>query len=384
MFNGKEGVDLGVSEGNAIRLVSYDGFPQKGERQHYLDALKIAAAFAVVMTHIASIGWQIIPVDSWQWLATSVLEIATRFCVPIFFMCSGALLLNPSKHIEPHSLAVRYIGKTAVIAILVSFLFTLLQSAFSGWPGLHGVLRSTLDGPYFIWYLWVLVGLYCLTPLLKVVAADEKLLGYSILLLLFFVMGKSTCNAMIPESDLAVWLNNFIIFSDGAEGVFYYLTGAWLCSHSFSPMARRAVFVSGALSLIAAIALNVHYSLSNGWDLYYVNRDNILIAIYSIAVFVWGKERMREKAILNPLAKAAVSCGLLIYLVHPFVRLIMESCSVFNPFVEYMLQHPVTGITLVTLIVYLVSFGISYLLNRFSNLLSFSAKRFVKTKTGRD
>ena len=343
--------------------VVFSGFPNKGERQLYLDNLKIIAAFAVVMTHIASIGWQALPVSSWQWFATSVFEIATRFCVPIFFMCSGALLLNPHKRIVPRALAVRYAGKTIAIALVVSLLFVLLQYVFSGWPGWKALLRATLDGPYFIWYLWVLVGLYALTPILKVVAEDERLLGYSALVLLFFVMFKSTCNAMIPESEIAVWLNNFILFADGAEGVFYYLAGAWLCSHSFSRAASRAIYGLGIAALLAAILLNYRCAFEYGWDLYYVNRDNLLIALYSIAVFLFAKEKMGRDYIGGaPFAKKAVSCGLLIYLVHPFFRLIMESCDVFSPAVDFMLAHPCLGVAVVTVAVYLLSFGTSMVL----------------------
>lgn len=354
--------------------VFFGGFPDKGERLLYLDNLKIIAAFAVVMTHIASIGWQVLSVNSWQWFATSVFEIATRFCVPVFFMCSGALLLNPHKCIQPRALAVRYVGKTMVIALVVSLLFVLLQYTFLGWQGWRALLRATLDGPYFIWYLWVLVGLYALTPILKVVAKDEKLLGYSVLVLLFFTMFKSTCNAMIPESEIAIWLNNFILFADGAEGVFYYLVGAWLCSHTFSRAASKAIYCIGIAALIAAILLNYRCALQNGWDLYYVNRDNILIALYSTSVFLFVKNAMAKDYVGGAtFAKKAVSCGLLIYLAHPFFRLIMESCDAFSFFVDFMLLHPCLGITMVTTGVYFLSFGTAL-------ALKFASARVVSFK----
>lgn len=99
------------------------GFPCRGERLWYLDVLKTVAAFAMVMTHIASIGWQALPVETPEWLITSIYEIVTRFCVPAFFMCSGALLLNPNKKISSRSLVFKYIGRTAGIALLVSLLY---------------------------------------------------------------------------------------------------------------------------------------------------------------------------------------------------------------------------------------------------------------------
>ena len=125
----------------------------------YLDSLKIIAAFAVVVTHIASIGWQALPVSDDQWFVTSVWEIASRFCVPIFFMCSGAVLLSDKRTIPPSRLLKHYILRTCLIALFASAAFVSLQCFVYGWNGFRAFVYAVADGPYFIWYLWVLVSL---------------------------------------------------------------------------------------------------------------------------------------------------------------------------------------------------------------------------------
>lgn len=59
-------------------------YPEPEERLVWLDLLKVVSAFAVVMTHIASIGWQVIAPSDEGWFVTSVYEIVTRFAVPAF------------------------------------------------------------------------------------------------------------------------------------------------------------------------------------------------------------------------------------------------------------------------------------------------------------
>ena len=159
---------------------------------------------------------------------------------------------------------------------------------------------------------------------------------------------------MFPDSVLTVMANNFILFTENAEGLFYFLLGAYLVSHSFSRAARIAIYLAGAISLLCAIVLNYSDALLSGWDLYYVNRGNALIAVMSASVFVlFG--RVFRNASLGRLSKWLVECGLMIYLIHPFVRQILESCDAFSWVVAFLLDNALLGIPLVTLAVYLVS-----------------------------
>ncbi len=345
------------------KLVTSIDFPEQGTHLVYLDYLKIIAAFAVVMTHIASIGWQALPVQDGQWFITSVYEIATRFCVPIFFLCSGAILLNPNKIISTSRLIRRYIIKTVCIAIGVSVLYVGCECVFAGWMGFRAFFSSVASGPYFIWYLWALVCLYILTPFLKKLVEDQRMLTGLILVFLFFVIGKSTANTMFPGSPFTLWMNEFLLFSDEAEGIFYYLLGAWLVSHKFSRSLSFVIYIAGAICLVLAIVFNYQYSLINGWDLYYVNRGNILIAIFSVAVFELFRQVFSESRI-GKLGSWIVSCGLMIYLIHPFFRLLFESVDQFSPLISLLYTNALVGVPVVSALVYVLSLASASIIKR--------------------
>lgn len=329
-------------------------YPEPEERLVWLDLLKVVSAFAVVMTHIASIGWQAIAPSDEGWFVTSVYEIVTRFAVPAFFMTSGALLLNPRRKLGLRRVLMGYLPKTAFLALFVSLLFCVLQSILYGWQGWRFVILGTLDGPYFIWYLWVLVGLYALTPLLRLISARPDALGYSVVLLAVFVMGRSTADAMLPGSPLTVFLDNFILFSSGMEGVFYYLLGAWLISHPIRGGRGWAVVLVGGLSVLLAIFLNYRDALANGQDLYYVARDNALIALFSVGVweaFYLIFSRVSGCRALDYL----VRWGMTIYLSHPFFRLAMEGIAQFRLAVDWLLSAPLVSIPVVSVLIWIMS-----------------------------
>lgn len=344
-------------------------YPDPSARLAWLDLLKVISAFAVVMTHIASIGWQAMNPADEGWLMTSIYEIVTRFAVPVFFMASGAVLLNPRKNLPVRRIYTAYLPKTIALALFVSFLYCALEKYYGGWQGWRAVIRAAVDGPYFIWYLWVLVGLYASTPVLRVISKHEGSLAYSLALLAFFVMAKSTVVAMAPDSLLALWFDNFILFSSGMEGVFYYLLGAWLISHA--PLRRQALAVvyAGLVALVLAIGLNYASALSAGADLYYVARDNVLIALFSVGVLETFRLGARW-TVGHPAISSLAGLGMGVYLIHPFLRLIMESEETLSPFVTWLLCCPELAVPCVSLLVWLSSAGLAYLLKAIVQLSS--------------
>lgn len=320
----------------------------------WLDLLKAVSAFAVVMTHIASIGWQAMEPGAPGWFVTSVYEIVTRFAVPAFFMATGALLLNPRRQLSLRRVLGSYVPRTALIALSVSFLYCTLERLLYGWQGWKAVVRAALDGPYFMWYLWVLVGLYLLVPVLRLIARNAGTLVYTLVILALFVMGKSTAEAMLPQSWLTVWLDNFILFTSGMEGVFYCLLGALLVRLKLTRFQGGALLGAGILALCLAIGLNYRSALLYGADLYYVARDNVLVAIFSIGVFelFHGLDgRLRSGGWIGRIA----GWGMTIYLVHPFFRLAMEGVGFFSPAVTWLLDAPAIAIPVVSLAMWLLS-----------------------------
>ena len=64
------------------------------KRDRSIDLLKTLAIFGVLTIHTCTLGYQH-PVGSFSWLSTVFWGSVVRASVPIFLMCSGALLLHP-------------------------------------------------------------------------------------------------------------------------------------------------------------------------------------------------------------------------------------------------------------------------------------------------
>jgi len=159
------------------------------------------------------------------WWTTNIYNSLARPAVPLFVMLSGALLLQPAKLEEPLSVFF----KKRLNRIGVPFLFW--GAAYFAWRVfVHGetltantILEGVLTGPYFhFWFFYLLVGLYLLTPVLRVLVAYIKRRTFNFLLMLWF-LGTAIVPILSLFTDYRLNSNVFIL--TGWLG--YFLMGAY-------------------------------------------------------------------------------------------------------------------------------------------------------------
>lgn len=145
--------------------------PTEARRCAGLDLLRILAAAAVVWLHTADLPlqpWLTRPGTAGFWLAHATL--AARWCVPLFVLLSGALLLDPSRLEAP---AVFYRKRARrILTPLAAWLliYTLNALLFARRPVAPGYWQAQLirgEAYFHLWYLFMAVGLYAFTPYLR-------------------------------------------------------------------------------------------------------------------------------------------------------------------------------------------------------------------------
>ena len=156
-----------------------------------VDLIRTLAILAVIVLHATRDATSFQPeadFEVWRWWIVDIYQSLSRVGVPLFVMLSGALLLQPSKK-EP----LRLFFKKRWTRIGFPFLFWgaiyFAWRFFANNEGLTPsfILQSAFSDPYpyfHFWYLYMLVGLYLLTPILRIVVAhiDRKTFKYFIIL----------------------------------------------------------------------------------------------------------------------------------------------------------------------------------------------------------
>ena len=189
-------------------------YPKNGDTALPVDLIRTIAIILVILLHASIEPYPTANIMSPQavqyWWASDVYDSLSRICVPLFIMLTGALLLQPSKVDEP----IRVFFKKRWDRIGLPFLFWTV--AYFAWNffvngkalTLTSVLQGLLAGPYYqFWYLYALVGLYILTPVIRVIVAhaDWRIIRY-FLLIWFVGTGHNTSSHVVPKYQLTSFM----------------------------------------------------------------------------------------------------------------------------------------------------------------------------------
>ena len=200
--------------------------PKGGDISLPVDLIRTVAIVLVILLHAANEPHQFVDIMApdaiVSWWASNVYNSIARPCVPLFVMLAGALLLQPSKVNEPLSVFF----KKRLSRIGLPFIFW--GVAYFAWRfyvngealSVGSILQGVLTGPYtHFWFLYLIVGLYLITPVLRVVVAHSSRSILKYFLLVWFVgtaivpllilFGPYVLNADV--FPITGWLGYFIL-----------------------------------------------------------------------------------------------------------------------------------------------------------------------------
>ncbi len=322
------------------------------DRIAYLDTLRVVSMVAVMVLHLAASGHRDSAAGSTEWAVCWLYNFGARFAVPVFVMISGALFLDPGKEITLPFLWKKYISKLLWVFFGWSLVYALAESIkehtlFTADYFLC-VAQKTVTGHYHMWYLYLIAGLYLLTPLLRRIAADPARLRPTVIGLFLLNFGLSLLTALpgVSQEVKAVVGSEIAALLTGYTG--YYCLGWWLHQAQLKEKTvRRFIFLSAAIYVAAAV-WGVHLGITEG-----ISPDGMLnvrmpyTVLYSAGVFLFFKGRPRSDHRINRL----VSCALGMYLVHPMANFLLRKAGI-----HALTIHPLLCVPLCAALV----FGISY------------------------
>ena len=162
------------------------------------DILKCVCCICVIIIHTASLSITTLDVHSFDWYCGLFWGTVSRYAVPIFFMVTGALLLDPEK-----KLSLKKIYKNYFLRMLLCLFFWSLMYEFYYYLAywiLYGTYYPTwfidsitdvftFDHHFHLYYLQILLVFYAILPVMRVfvAGADRRLLRYA--LILWFILG---------------------------------------------------------------------------------------------------------------------------------------------------------------------------------------------------
>ena len=244
-----------------------------------------------------------------------LIQLLVRWAVPVFVMMSGFVLLDPDKEFDTHK-TINYIIRMAIVLTTVGFFYCLIETYMSGeaasvWGVILLSLRHLIEGKSWahMWYVYMLIGLYAFTPMLRcfVKCADDKTIRFTLLVLFLLTVVRPTVNTL---SGLNI--TGFCSWEDPC--LFYYLAGCYLSRTPRKRMAQMSLVAVGATGL-AGLLIYGKYAVISYEAV--VGPANVFVACYSMGLFMLCKDakwavRTAQKLAIQQISKYSFG----IYLFH--------------------------------------------------------------------
>lgn len=199
-----------------------------GPRKQFLDVLRVLATCAVVLMHVLTGATDVTDasiVPEYRSLLLSVMDLVT-WCVPIFLMISGYLFLNPERTLTYPVMIKKYCRRIALAILLFGVPYAASELVVAERTFrirmIPEALKMTLMGHTWshMWYLYLILFLYLITPLLKKVLRVLPVWGVVAMMAVIF-LGSSVA----PFLNKVLDVNSIPVLPDGGVYFLYYLCG---------------------------------------------------------------------------------------------------------------------------------------------------------------
>lgn len=284
---------------------------KNSSKKVWITNLRAIACMMVIMIHVIA-GWLdntgIVLTGARNVLDNIILQPLIRWAVPVFIMISGCLLLNPKKDMSIKKI-LKYIKKMLIILLIFGFTYCFIECIFDYgfnnlWKNIYMSLFNLIQGKSWgvMWYIYMLIGLYIVTPILRQFikySSDKEIKIVTILLTIFSIL--------IPSINFILKINITSFYLQGFEYITLYLLG-YILAFKLNQRHVKYVYLGGVVGFAGNLILLI-FKL----PFEQLNFFEVLIAM-SIFTYFSQKQNIKESKFLTKISNDSLG----IYLIHTF------------------------------------------------------------------
>ena len=327
------------------------------KRNYTIDTLRTIATLLVILLHVSAEyvikGMNDLTFDTSFWIG-NIVDSFSRICVPLFVLISGMFLVGRNETFEQSY--QKRASRILIPLITWTIIYLLYQISISfitdNAIDIKSILISAILGNpfYHMWYLFMIIGLYLITPVINnsiSKVSRNNLWIVATLLLLFGMLNSSYDKFMNNKSFFILWFVNYLG---------YFILG-YLIKDSkkrFSIFGLSIVYIISSL-LIAFLSL---YTIKTYDSLYFYGYLTPFVIIGSLSFYkLFHQLKLREN-IFSKIAHLTLG----IYLIHAGVldalRLVLKLLDINT------LNNPIIGIPMKFIITFFISILVAWIISK--------------------
>ena len=327
---------------------------KKKERIVWIDFLRVIGVIGVILIHVVSNT-----VNTFGGLSPNAhtfyvfIHYFSSFAVPLFVMISGMMFLG--KHdLTFKDVFKKYLLKILLIIFVIGAMMILMEEIFINKDVSLDLIKRVFlrliegDSWAHMWYLYLIFGLYLLTPIFTIITKNIKKNDYQVFLVILFILG-----IIIPSLnrlfDIKIAFNMI-----GISGyIFYYFYGYYLYKYDVPKKFKIVNYIVAILCILYTVYRAIHI---NTLDNVYDYKTLVPCMLASSTILLLKGTTVKNGDLINAIGV----CSLGIYVTHQFFINIIYKVIKFDMIVNY----PYICLILYFLIIFTCSFIVTYLLRK--------------------
>lgn len=350
----------------------YNPYISKGKamtqtKTNYISYLSVISAIAVVFLHANICFWNF--EESRTWISANIIESIFYFAVPVFFMISGATLLDYNERYSTKTFFAKRARKTlipylvwSVIGLLFSIFFEkaiALSDLSAGY-----VAKALLEGTSVASLYWFFPALFCIylaIPPLAAIPKEKKGKIFTYIAILCLILNIGIPFILTVSGSPYTFP---LFMSIGSGYLFYTIIGYLFREITMRPVFRIVIYVLGIAGFITqTVGTQLLSFRTGGINETLKGYTNLPCILYAAAVFIFIKsifEKTHKNGrdnLLDRLVGRMSKYTMAIYMMHwYFLRIFVEILHIDETLLAYRLLSPFFAIAL--------SMGLTFLLRK--------------------
>lgn len=302
------------------------------ERVLYFDVLNIIACISVIFLHHNGIFDRYKPEIVSVWSQSLIVEVLAYFAVPVFFMLTGATLMEYRKRYDTRTFFQKRLSRVLVPFIvwsIITFLYALWQGRYLldqlSFAAIWDIFMQS-DMMAIYWFFPAIISIYLAIPVLSLLTQRKVyrkwlwymvgvgLLTYSVLPLICKLLGlQFNTSYQMPLT--------------GGGYVIYALLGYLLATQKLKTKWLVVISIGAVAALAFKYGLTYYLTLQNGaTNTTLINYMYFTTMLPAVAVFILAQripwKKYLKGRLVNIIAVVS-SCSLGIYLIHLVVMYLL-------------------------------------------------------------
>ena len=327
---------------------------KKKERVVWIDFLRVIGVFGVIFIHVVSNT-----INTFGGLNPTAhtiycfIHYFASFAVPLFVMISGMMFLGKTD-LTFKDVFKKYLLKILLIIFVIGAGMILMEEIFINKDVSLDLIRRVFlrliegDSWAHMWYLYLVFGLYLLTPVFVLITKNIKQKDYKTFLIIIFIL-SIVLNSLNKLFDIKIAFNTI-----GISGyIFYYFYGYYLYKYDVSKNYQTLSHILSILCIGYTVYRAIHI---NSLDNVYSYTTLVPFALANSTILLLKGTNVKKGDLINAIG----ICSLGIYVTHQFFINIIYKVIKYDLIVNY----PYIGLILYFIVIFSSSLLLTYLLRK--------------------